>query len=76
MDATRCLGRGDCQQGEICLTHHLWSDLSERLHDFLSDISLADLVSRDDIQRVRVRQDQSKGANAAMQTVSTLERII
>ena len=57
MDATRCLGKGDCQQGEICLTHHLWTDLSARLRDFLGDITLADLVSRDDIQRVRARQD-------------------
>jgi Rrf2 family iron-sulfur cluster assembly transcriptional regulator len=76
MDATRCLGRGDCQQGEVCLTHHLWSDLSKRLHDFLSDISLADLVSREDIQRVRIRQDQSGCASSSAQTVSTLERII
>ena len=57
MDATRCLGKGDCQHGEVCLTHHLWSDLSARLRQFLNDITLADLVSRDDIQRVKTRQD-------------------
>src|SRR5690606_28653322 len=36
VDATRCGGQGDCQEGETCLTHHLWRDLSEQLHTFLS----------------------------------------
>lgn len=57
MDATRCQGEGDCQGGEICLTHHLWEDLSGQIHRFLNDISLADLVARGDIQSVRQRQD-------------------
>ena len=26
-DTTRCRGAGDCQEGETCLTHHLWMDL-------------------------------------------------
>ena len=58
LDATRCEGQGNCQEGEVCLTHHLWQDLSAQIHKFLSDISLADLVSRADIQAVRERQDQ------------------
>lgn len=73
MDATRCLGKGDCQQGEICLTHHLWTDLSARLRDFLGEITLADLVSRDDIQQVRARQDQG---DCPRQGAAGLERII
>ena len=73
MDATRCLGKGDCQQGEICLTHHLWTDLSARLRDFLGEITLADLVSRDDIQQVRARQDQG---DCPRQGTAGLERII
>ncbi len=73
MDATRCLGKGDCQQGEICLTHHLWTDLSARLRDFLGDITLADLVSREDIQRVRARQDKG---NCSRQGAVSAERIL
>ncbi|MFZ2289503.1 MAG: Fe-S cluster assembly transcriptional regulator IscR [Halopseudomonas yangmingensis] len=72
MDATRCLGKGDCQDGTHCLTHHLWSDLSDRLREFLGQISLADLVSRDDIQQVRLRQDRQVAANRQI----VLERII
>ena len=58
LDATRCEGKGDCHQGEVCLTHHLWQDLSQQIHIFLSSISLADLVARRDIQSVSKRQDQ------------------
>lgn len=58
LDATRCEGKGDCHQGGVCLTHHLWEDLSKQIHVFLSGISLADLVNRHDIQAVSQRQDQ------------------
>lgn len=49
VDTTRCHGRADCQQGETCLTHHLWTDLSEHIYDFLDSISLADLLARRDL---------------------------
>lgn len=58
LDATRCQGKEGCQNGEICLTHHLWQDLSQQIHDFLNDISLADLVRRGDIQSVSHRQNR------------------
>jgi Rrf2 family iron-sulfur cluster assembly transcriptional regulator len=57
-DATGCQGKGGCQQGEICLTHTLWNDLSEQIHSFLSGITLAELVARGDVQRVSRRQDE------------------
>jgi len=57
LDATRCEGKGNCQEGEVCLTHHLWEDLSSQIHRFLSGISLADLVARADIQAVSKRQN-------------------
>ena len=57
IDATNCGGKGACQQGEVCLTHHLWADLSDQIHDFLSGISLASLVTRRDVQLVSERQN-------------------
>ena len=59
LDVTNCKGKGNCQKGEVCLTHHLWSDLSEQIHDFLSGISLANLVVRHDIQQVAERQQRN-----------------
>lgn len=58
VDATRCSGEGGCQGGEVCLAHDLWQDLSQQIHTFLSDISLANLVSRNEVQRVSERQDR------------------
>lgn len=56
VDVTNCHGKGNCHHGEVCLTHHLWQDLSQQIHDFLSHISLADLVERREIQDVSARQ--------------------
>jgi Rrf2 family iron-sulfur cluster assembly transcriptional regulator len=57
-DTTRCGGAGDCQDGEICLTHHLWMDLSEQVRDFLQSITLGDLVKRQDIRSVSQKQER------------------
>lgn len=66
VDATNCRGKGDCQDGQICLTHHLWTELSQQLHDFLSGISLASLMARKDILEVSERQCQEKEAEEAV----------
>ena len=57
IDTTRCGGKGDCQEGQSCLTHDLWSDLSRQISDFLSRITLGELVERRSIREVSARQD-------------------
>lgn len=57
VDATRCGGTADCQQGETCLTHELWTDLSEQIHQFLSGIDLASIVAKRQVQQIAARQD-------------------
>jgi Rrf2 family iron-sulfur cluster assembly transcriptional regulator len=57
VDATSCGGSHDCQQGEVCLTHYLWCDLSDQIHNFLSQISLANLVEQREVQSVSARQN-------------------
>lgn len=56
IDATGCGGAADCQDGETCLTHYLWSDLSTQIHNFLNGISLASLVERSEVKVVSARQ--------------------
>ena len=58
VDATRCQGQSNCQQGERCLTHSLWTDLSERISSFLDNISLADLMEKGDVKQVVSRQSE------------------
>lgn len=43
---TKCLGKGNCQNGTECLTHSLWAELSHRIEDFLDKITLAELVKK------------------------------
>lgn len=57
IDATNCGGAGNCQQGQVCLTHYLWCDLSDQIHNFLSGITLASLVARQDVRDVSERQN-------------------
>ncbi|KEA64860.1 Iron-sulfur cluster regulator IscR [Marinobacterium lacunae] len=59
VDATGCNKTANCQGGDVCLTHHLWCDLSDQIHGFLSGISLADLVHRHDVQEVAERQQRA-----------------
>ena len=66
VDATGCGGTADCQQGEVCLTHHLWCDLSEQIHRFLSGISLSQLVERREVQDISARQNARSQSSAEL----------
>lgn len=57
IDARKCGGEANCRDDDRCLTHQLWTDLSDRIYDFLQDISLADLVTQPNVQEVAARQE-------------------
>jgi Rrf2 family iron-sulfur cluster assembly transcriptional regulator len=59
VDATRCGGQKNCQGDDRCLTHDLWEELSRQITDFLSSITLEDLVQRRAVRQVSQRQDSS-----------------
>lgn len=56
LDTRRCGGAEDCQNEERCLTHDLWSDLSDRIHTFLANITLEDVMKSSGVQEVAERQ--------------------
>lgn len=58
IDATSCGGKNSCLKGKICLTHHLWCDLSQQIHDFLTGITLGKLVDRQEVREVSDRQNK------------------
>jgi len=57
MDTTRCHGAHNCQNNERCLTHDLWSDLSNQIYNYLNNISLQDLMDRKAVREVADRQE-------------------
>lgn len=46
VDATRCKGKQNCHDSHECLTHQLWTELSDQIYDFLNNITLAELVEK------------------------------
>ena len=45
IDATQCGGQENCRDEGRCMTHDLWSSLNVKILDYLSGVSLADLVA-------------------------------
>ena len=45
IDSTACKGKGNCQGDEPCLSHHLWCNLSEQIQNYLSGITLGQVVA-------------------------------
>ncbi len=73
INATRCAGKGNCQDGAECLTHTLWEGLSDQIEDFLKNISLSELVEQRNVKLISRRQDKAyEQANKAISSLETL----
>lgn len=44
VDTTRCEGKGNCSNGEQCLSHEIWHSLSEQIRSYLASITLGEVV--------------------------------
>ena len=59
-EEARLVGRvGNKDDGayEPCLTEQLWRELSAEIEDFLTTISLADMIAKDEVQRISQAHD-------------------
>jgi Rrf2 family transcriptional regulator, iron-sulfur cluster assembly transcription factor len=61
VDMTNCEQEGNCQDGEKCLTHELWAELSQRLYGFLEGITLSQFVDRPGIHELAIQRDKING---------------
>lgn len=46
LDATQCGGKENCHDEQRCMTHDLWATLNRKMYDYLSSVSLHDLVTK------------------------------
>jgi Rrf2 family iron-sulfur cluster assembly transcriptional regulator len=69
VDATRCGGKADCQGGEMCLTHELWSDLSDQIHGFLKGVSLASLAQKNHVRAIATKRLMDRHDQIGIQAV-------
>jgi Rrf2 family iron-sulfur cluster assembly transcriptional regulator len=70
VEFTRCKGKQDCHDGQRCLTHSLWDDLSQQIFVFLSDITLSDLV-----ERGAQREESRKAAHGQAAQVMDIQSV-
>lgn len=46
LDATQCGGRENCKDEERCMTHELWTTLNAKMYDYLTSVTLSELVDK------------------------------
>ena len=46
VDARKCGGKSNCRNGDECLSHELWSELSDLIDSFLTSITLQTLIDQ------------------------------
>lgn len=44
IDATQCGGKRNCHDDHTCMTHNLWTNLNQRMNEYLRSVSLESLV--------------------------------
>ena len=52
--ATQCGGKENCNDDKRCVTHDLWATLNEKMNDYLSSVSLADVIAHQQGKQVQV----------------------
>lgn len=57
LDATQCGGKENCHDDRRCMTHDLWATLNEKMYEYLSSVTLADLVAHQNGKPVAVIKD-------------------
>jgi Rrf2 family iron-sulfur cluster assembly transcriptional regulator len=57
LDATQCGGKENCHDERRCMTHDLWATLNEKMYDYLSSVTLADLIAHQSGKPVAVIKD-------------------
>jgi Rrf2 family iron-sulfur cluster assembly transcriptional regulator len=64
IDATQCGGTENCRDDGRCLTHDLWSTLNDKILDYLSGVSIADMLASRKEGKKTVMMPRSKDATA------------
>src|SRR3954469_13784713 len=57
LDATQCGGKENCHDDKRCMTHDLWARLNEKMYEYLSSVTLGDLVAHQHGKPVAVLKD-------------------
>ena len=68
--------KANCHEEFICITHKLWTSLTERMYEYLGSVSLADLVKERHPDAVTVLQDQRPARRVAKRSEVRSEGLV
>lgn len=60
----KCEDSDNCQGDYQCLTHDLWQELSNEIKGFLDGITLAEIMTNQNVKEVSIRQDMASSLPA------------
>ena len=81
LDATQCGGKGNCHSEEDhmgrCMTHDLWANLNSKMVEYLSSVTLRDLVQQQSgrgivIQDMRHKKAKVEGSKPEKQAPASV----
>jgi Rrf2 family transcriptional regulator, iron-sulfur cluster assembly transcription factor len=64
IDATQCGGHENCKEEGRCMTHDLWASLNKKILDYLADVSLGGMVSKQLSKKTIVMTQKNKQNNS------------
>ena len=64
IDQTQCGGAMNCTNERPCLTHFIWTDLNNKINDYMREITLDDITLRKDVQNIIfLRENKNVSSN-------------
>ena len=75
LDATGCAGKENCMGDDSgrCMTHDLWASLNEKMLEFLSSVSLRNLVNDQVARGVSIQEHPLKRAISSQPVVKPIK---
>ena len=72
IDSTQCGGKENCHDGQKCITHDLWTNLDQHIVDYLSAVTLKQLVDEQKAKQNDVVQVQDMRGTLAKREPTTV----
>ena len=72
IDSTQCGGKENCHDGQKCITHDLWANLDQHVVDYLSAVTLKQLVDEQKATQNGVVQVQDMRGTLAKREPTTV----
>ena len=63
MDQTQCGGTMNCNNAKPCLTHYVWSELTDKIQNYMKGISLGDVINRSDVKNIINKRKEHEYGN-------------